>query len=156
MSKHVPFHCQDIRICAAALLDGQLSPAEEQLMEEHLFECDACAEFLGQLEEQKIQPPRLQIIQDDEYWSQMDAVLQAELDKAERKSPKPSIKWFIAYAVVLILSLIWGNYEHQRVKQLEYVVQTQQRTLENLAQQVQQAQQNPSKSVVYVPAKMEL
>lgn len=154
MSKHVPFHCQDIRICAAALLDGQLSPAEEQLMEEHLFECQECSDFLGQLEEQHMQPPRLQIIQDDEYWSEMDSVLQAELERAESNTSKGiSLQWGILYAAILLLSLLWGGYEHQKVKQLEYVVQTQQHTLESLTKQ---AEQHQSKSVVYVPAKMEL
>jgi hypothetical protein len=154
VGKHLPFHCQDVRVCAAALLDGQLSPAEEQLMEEHLFQCEECSDFLTQLEEQYLQPPHLQIIQDDEYWSEMDSVLQSELDQADQRAVQHlPLKWMLIYAALLLLSILWGSYEHQKAEQLEYVVQTQQQTLERLTQQ---AQQNPNKAVLYVPAKMEL
>ena len=159
MNKQIAFGCQDIRICAAALLDGQLSPAEEQLVDEHLYACTKCSEFIGQLEEQDLQPPNLQIIQDDVYWSEMDAALHAELDAAEQKSVAKmsdqvsNKKWLWFYAAALLLSILWGSYEHQRVAELEYIVQAQQQTLEKLANQVDERN---SKSVIYVPAKMEL
>ena len=71
MGKHLPFSCHDVELCAAALLDGQLSPAEEQLVEEHLESCESCCDLIDALGEQQLGPPRLQIIQNQDYWDEI-------------------------------------------------------------------------------------
>ena len=108
MGKHLPFSCNDVELCAAALLDGQLSPAEEQLVEEHLETCEACCDLINVLSEQQLEPPRLQIIQTQDYWDEMDAVLQEELERAE-ESTAMVISWpqIALYAAVLIVTVLW-------------------------------------------------
>ena len=56
------FDCQDVRLCAAAWLDGQLSPAESEFMEEHISQCQQCEELIAQMAEQDLKPPKLRII----------------------------------------------------------------------------------------------
>ena len=78
MGSHLPFTCRDVEVCAAALLDAQLSPAEEEMVEEHLEHCDACAEMIDAMDAQRLKLSRLQImLQENDYWEEMDAVLQA-------------------------------------------------------------------------------
>ena len=84
MKKHLPFSCQDVQACAAALLDEQLAPAEVEMVEEHLRQCQSCAEMIDNMDEQRLEPPNLQILQNEAYWEEMDSVLQAELEQAER------------------------------------------------------------------------
>lgn len=170
MGSHLPFSCRDIEVCAAALLDEQLSPAEEEMVEEHLNHCDACADMIDAMDAQRLKPPRLQILQDNDYWEEMDAVLQAELDRAEVEPPKISRNMLFIYAAALLLTLVWGWYHRQRAIHLERIVYTQQQTLEQLERvstprstprtypyDTVQGQDNAvDVKVSYRPAKMEL
>ena len=106
MGSHLPFTCRDVEICAAALLDAQLSPAEEEMVEEHLQHCDACAEMIDAMAAQRLKPPRLQLLQENDYWEEMDAVLQAELDKAELEQPKISKQSMVLYVAILFFRRI--------------------------------------------------
>jgi len=156
VGKHLPFSCNDVELCAAALLDGQLSPAEEQLVEEHLMNCESCCDLLDALGEQQLEPPRLQIIQRQDYWDEMDAVLQDELERAEEpRSPAVSWPQIALYAAVLMLTLVWGWQQRQRAQQLERIVYTQQQTLEHLERAMIQ-EPSPTTTVVYTPTKLEL
>lgn len=170
MGSHLPFSCRDIEVCAAALLDEQLSPAEEEMVEEHLNHCDACADMIDAMDAQRLKPPRLQILQDNDYWEEMDAVLQAELDRAEVEPPKISKNMLFIYAAALLLTLVWGWYHRQRAIHLERIVYTQQQTLEQLERvstprstprtypydTVQGRDNTVDVKVSYRPAKMEL
>ena len=157
MGKHLPFSCRDVELCAAALLDGQLSPAEEQLVEEHLMNCEACCELIDTLAEQQLEPPRLQIIQRQDYWDEMDTVLQEELERAEE--PKTMvISWpqIVVYAAVLILTILWGWQQHKRAQQLERIVYTQQQTLEHMERAMIHEAPSQTQTIVYTPTKLEL
>ena len=156
MGKHLPFSCTDVEICAAAILDGQLSPAEEQLVEEHLMHCSACCDLIDALGEQRLEPPRIQIIQQQDYWDEMDAVLQEELERAEEDTPM-TFSWsqLALYAAVLLLTLAWGWQQRQRAQQLERIVYTQQQTLEHLERVTIQDSSNATQTVVYTPTKLE-
>lgn len=159
MGKHLPFSCHDVELCAAALLDGQLSPAEEQLVEEHLESCESCCDLIDALGEQQLEPPRLQIIQNQDYWDEMDAVLQEELERAEEPTAMVTSWPQIAlYAAVLLVTMLWGWQQRQRAQHLERIVYTQQQTLEHLERaMIQDVPQNtPSKTVSYTPTKLEL
>jgi hypothetical protein len=129
---HLPFTCRDVEICAAALLDGQLSPAEEEMVGDHLEHCDACAGLIDALETQRLKPPRIKLIQDNDYWEEMDVVLQSELDRAEQEQQGIPPKTILLYAAILLLSLAWGWHQRQRAEHLERIVYTQQQTLEQL------------------------
>lgn len=157
MGSHLPFTCRDVESCAAALLDGQLSPGEEELVGEHLEQCCACAELIDAMEGQRLIPPRIQLIEETEYWDDMDAVLQAELDRAElEKRPVLSKQLIFVYAAVLLLSLIWGWHQRQRANHLERIVYTQQQTLEQLERLSTSSSHETKAKVSYTPAKMEL
>ena len=162
MGSHLRFTCRDVELCAAALLDAQLSPAEEELVEEHLEHCDACAEMIDAMDAQRLKPPRLQILQENDYWEEMDAVLQAELDKAELEQPKLSKQSIVLYAAILLLTVLWGWHHRQRAMHLERIVYTQQQTLEQLERVstptlYDRGQgENVDVKVSYRPTKMEL
>ena len=162
MGSHLPFTCRDVEMCAAALLDAQLSPAEEEMVEEHLEHCDACAEMISAMDAQRLKPPRLQILQENDYWEEMDAVLQAELDKAELDQPKLSTQSIFLYVAVLLLTVLWGWHHRQRAIHLERIVYTQQQTLEQLERVSTPTLYDRGQGekvdvkVSYRPAKMEL
>jgi predicted anti-sigma-YlaC factor YlaD len=153
------FQCGDVRMCAAAWLDEQLSPAESEFLEEHLSQCHECEEFLSRLAAQDLHPPKLTLIQDDAYWREMDEVLASELLQAERAARK-GFSWrsLLLYVAVLMLSLLWGVHHRQRSVALEQLVESQQRTLEHL-ERISAQPQSPKTYTVpakYVPARMEL
>lgn len=163
MGSHLPFTCRDVELCAAAYLDAQLSPAEEEMVEEHLERCDACADMIDAMAAQRLKPPRLQLLQENDYWEEMDAVLQAELDRAELKQqPKFSKQSFVLYAAILLLTVLWGWHHRQRAIHLERIVYTQQQTLEQLERVSTPSLHDRGKGenvdvkVSYRPAKMEL
>jgi anti-sigma factor RsiW len=153
------FQCSDVHICAAAWLDGQLSPAESEFMEEHLSSCTKCEKLILKMNEQLLTPPTLRLIQDDNYWREMDEVLALELHEAEKKSQR-KLPWRVLalYAAALILTVLWGLHHRQRAVTLEQVVERQQRTLEHL-ERISAQPESPKTYVVpakYVPARMEL
>ena len=163
MGSHLPFTCRDVELCAAAYLDAQLSPAEEEMVEEHLERCDACAEMIDAMDAQRLKPPRLQLLQENDYWEEMDAVLQEELDRAElEQQPKISKQSMVIYAAILILTVLWGWHHRQRAIHLERIVYTQQQTLEQLERVSTPSLhdkgqgENVDVKVSYRPAKMEL
>ena len=158
MKNHLPFTCHDIQSCAVALLDEQLSPAEVEMVEEHLQHCQNCAELVDSLDEQRLHPPNLQIIQDEAYWEEMDSVLQAELESAERpKKPRVTPIQMIFYAAALLCTCSWGWYNRERASHLERVVYTQQQTLEQLERvSVPSTPSLPQDRPTYIPARVDL
>ncbi len=163
MGSHLPFTCRDVELCAAAYLDAQLSPAEEEMVEEHLERCDACADMIDAMAAQRLKPPRLQLLQENDYWEEMDAVLQAELDRAEiEQQSKFSKQSIVLYAAILLLTVLWGWHHRQRAIHLERIVYTQQQTLEQLERvstpglHDKGQGENVDVKVSYRPAKMEL
>ena len=89
--------------------------------------------MIDAMDAQRLKPPRLQILQENDYWEEMDAVLQAELDVAElEQQPKVSKQSMVLYAAVLLLTVLWGWHHRQRAIHLERIVYTQQQTLEQL------------------------
>jgi hypothetical protein len=158
VKNHLPFTCHDIQSCAVALLDEQLSPAEVEMVEEHLQHCQPCAELVDSLDEQRLHPPNLQIIQDEAYWEEMDSVLQAELESAERpKESRVTPIQMIFYAAALLCTFIWGWYHRERASHLEKVVYTQQQTLEQLERVSVPITPNLRKNrPTYIPARVDL
>lgn len=163
MGSHLPFTCRDVELCAAAYLDSQLSPSEEEMVEQHLERCDSCADMIDALDAQRLKPPRLQLLQENDYWEEMDAVLQAELDRAElEQQPKVSNRAMVLYAAILLLTVLWGWHHRQRAIHLERIVYTQQQTLEQLERVATPSvydkgqEENIDVKVSYRPAKMEL
>ena len=159
MDDGLKIQCSDVQMCAAAWLDGQLSPAESEFMEEHLSQCPKCEDLLARMSEQRLEPPKLKLIQDDAYWREMDKVLADELSLAQQES-KQKINWKVVslYAAALLLSVLWGVHHRQRAITLEQVVENQQRTLEHL-ERISAHPESPKTYVVpakYVPARMEL
>ena len=154
---HLPFTCREVEACAAALLDAQLSPAEEEMVEEHLERCDRCADLIDAMDAQRIKPPRIQLIQQNDYWEDMDAVLQSELDRAETDAQSPVSKQkSLFYAAVLLLTAMWGWHHKQRANHLERIVYTQQQTLEQLERISNPSLTGQNAKVIYRPTKMEL
>ena len=153
------FQCSDVQVCAAAWLDGQLSPAESEFMEEHLAQCSTCERLIERMAEQDFEPPKLTLIKDDTYWREMDEVLASELLQAERKSNR-QISWKILtlYAAALLLCFLWGVHHRQRANTLQQVVESQQKNVEHLERMSAQPEA-PKTYVVpakYVPARMDL
>ena len=133
------------------------------MVEEHLGRCDACADMIDAMDTQRLKPPRLQLLQENDYWEEMDAVLQAELDRAElQQQPTFSKQSMMLYAAMLLLTILWGWHHRQRAIHLERIVYTQQQTLEQLERvsspSVYDKEQGEhvDVKVSYRPAKMEL
>ncbi len=109
--------CEDLRTRVAPLLDGELGPAEEQLVGEHLEHCGACAEFVEQIAAQDLVPPGPDPrTSKPEFWTGMDAAIDDEWHRIQAASPstKPRL-WkrnvsiaapvLVAMAATLLLSI---------------------------------------------------
>ena len=160
MSDGLKIQCIDVQLCAAAWLDGQLSPAESEFLEEHLSQCPSCEELLNRMSEQPLSPPTLQVVQNDAYWRKMDEALAAELSKAQEGSNDHGVSWKSVgmYVAAILLIFLWGLHHQQRASTLEQMVEQQQRTLEHLERLATQPE-SPKTYVVpakYVPAHLEL
>ncbi|MDG1479765.1 MAG: zf-HC2 domain-containing protein [Myxococcota bacterium] len=122
--------CRTAEDLMAGLIDNELSPGHQALLEEHLQHCHACSGLLEQLSEQPLSPPPMSPMGDD-FWSKMDGVLSAAIDdelegaaqdtpEAEPSAPKkpswrPSLALFF-YAATLMFALGWGLYNHQQLQ----------------------------------------
>jgi hypothetical protein len=154
----VPFSCSDVRYCAAAWLDEQLSPAESEFMEQHLNCCPECEDFVGALAEQDFSPPNVKLIEQDHFWDTMDQALEEEFLQSNQREQQFSRAALIVYAAALVLSVLWGVHHRQRAIHLERIVDSQQQSLEHWERITQQAESGKKtvQPVKYVPARMEL
>ncbi len=78
-------NCWRTRQILAAYLDGELSPAETELIEDHLRACPECEELRDRIA--SIPPldlPRLEPDAEAEIWSRMDDALEAAWQRHER------------------------------------------------------------------------
>ncbi len=78
-------NCWRTRQLLAAYLDGELSPAETELISEHVQACPECSELRDRIA--AIPPldlPRLDSEAEDEIWSRMDDALEIAWQKHER------------------------------------------------------------------------
>ena len=168
MSSGWSIDCADIHTLAAAWLDEQLSPAEQELFETHLESCAACQKFIERLSLQTIAPPVIELSRAHDYWQQMDAALVDELDRLEQEQQvvnatgvTPHRATVFALVAVLMLSFLWGISEHRRAVSLEQQVLHQAQTIEHY----ERLSAQPSKSSTpprarsskrYVPARLDL
>jgi hypothetical protein len=115
--------CRTAEDLMAGLIDNELSPGHQELLEEHLQRCRPCAGLLEQLAEQPLTPPPMPPM-GAAFWSKMDDVLGAALDEvaAPEVAPPPVQKrWrpspaLLLYAATLMLALGWGLYTHQQLQ----------------------------------------
>ena len=116
MSDGLKIQCRDVQLCAAAWLDGQLSPAESEFLEEHLAQCSSCEQLLNRMSEQRLSPPTLQVVQNDMYWRKMDEALAQELNNAQRNNER-EVSWKSRgiYAAALLLVFFWGLHHLDRL-----------------------------------------
>jgi len=69
-------NCWRARQILSAYLDGELSPSEAALVEEHIESCDECAEAMERIEAlPPLDLPRLDTGEEREIWHRMDAAL---------------------------------------------------------------------------------
>ena len=154
--------CEVVREKAAAWLEEELSPAETDMIAEHLDKCEECVAFFHSLEQIDLTPPKLRFTTSDDYWQSMDKVLSHEIDVQEKGGKsKPYVMWeFWVLAASALLILSWGIYQYQQVSALEQLVESQQRDLERLqrtyAQPASPRAQPYVMPAVHIPSRMEL
>jgi hypothetical protein len=156
-------NCDQVIDRAVAWVDGELSPAEMELVEDHLLMCEACSTAIEQLAALEIQPPQLQLRMAPNYWEKMDDVLAEELE-ARKSSNSHSFfqsQMFWVLAAGLLLSFSWGVYEYKRAEDLATLVQHQQQSMERM-QRISIQPKSPPRTqsyvvpVNYVPRRMDL
>src|SRR5688500_14121959 len=87
--------CRDAADLMAPWADGQLSPGEEELLEQHLRRCRACQARAEAIAAQEIRPPKVVPLRPD-TWARMDGALAAELDRMDEQpgalpaTPRPA------------------------------------------------------------------
>ena len=129
--------CAFVQEKSSAFFDDALSEAESSLIAEHLSSCEDCARIYAQLEKLKIEPPRygmeiMDDLDDPEYWTDMDRVLDAELDRSAQHIKKRFDYNHMILAALVLLCIGWGLYQQSRVQVLSIVVDSQQKELERL------------------------
>lgn len=78
-------NCWRTRQLMAAYLDGELSPAETELIADHVRICPECAELRDRIAAiPALDLPRLDPEAEDEIWSRMDDALEAAWQRHER------------------------------------------------------------------------
>jgi len=79
-------NCWRTRQLLTAFLDGELSPSENELVEQHVSSCDECSTALERLDAvPPMELPRLPPQQEQEIWQRMDAAL----DQAWERQAEP-------------------------------------------------------------------
>ncbi len=112
----------------SALVDGELSPGECSQFEDHIGQCEDCAELRDRFEAQgrvlQLLPPSPHPqMAEPGFWSPMDEALSGELDQLEARALEPGVQearsWgerrfsvplpaILAYAGALALAIWWG------------------------------------------------
>ena len=129
--------CAFVQEKSSAFFDHALSEAESGLITEHLSSCEDCACLYAQLEKLYIEPPRYQSgamdeFEDPEYWSEMDRVLDAEIDRSMQGNERRFDYNHIILAALVLFFVGWGLYQQSRAQALSIVVDSQQQELERL------------------------
>ena len=154
--------CEIVREKAVAWMDEELSPAETDIVAEHLDRCEDCSEFVERLESIELRPPKLRFATGDAFWSKMDSTLSDELDAHDAPTlPAKRVTWErVAFVALLLFTLVWGIVQHQQVSKLESIVESQQLHLERMqriyAQPASPRQQPYVMPAVHIPNRMEL
>lgn len=74
--------CADLRERVAPLLDGELGASESRTLEDHLAECEACANFVEELARQPLgskYPPPMAL---PRPWTSLDEALDRESERS--------------------------------------------------------------------------
>tara|TARA_Y100001954_G_C15596474_1_gene495830 strand:+ start:269 stop:757 length:489 start_codon:yes stop_codon:yes gene_type:complete len=129
--------CAFVQEKSSAFFDDALSDAESSLIAEHLSSCEDCARIYAQLEKLEIEPPRYQIggmddLDDPDYWTEMDRVLDAEIERSIQNKERKFDYNHIILAALVLLCIGWGLYQQSRAQALSIVVDSQQKELERL------------------------
>ena len=129
--------CAFVQEKSSAFFDHALSEAETSLIAEHLSSCEDCSRLYAQLEKLQIEPPRYSIegmedLEDPEYWSEMDRVLDAEIDRSMHHTKRAFDYNHMVLAALVLLCIGWGLYQQSRAQALSIVVDSQQQELERL------------------------
>ena len=161
--------CETVQHRAVAWLEEQLAPAELEQIGMHIENCEACASYVAKLDAIDLRPPRVHHAhpsRKQNFWEKMDAHLRSEMTVVHdtesgqnyRRRQSSYLLYFIAAS--LVLSLIWGAKQHQRVTELHTQIQMQQREIERMERMFAtppQPQMVPKTHFsVHVPARMEL
>ena len=160
--------CERVQQVAVPWLEGQLAPAELELIGAHLERCEQCSTYIAQLDLVDLRPPRIHHAHPSRklaYWDEMDTQLQSEMGRhydstmpsqsSENEWPKSAV---VFLAASLLLSLFWGIQQQQRVEELHSQLQQQAREIERMERMFSSPPQpipNAQYSV-HVPARMEL
>jgi len=123
--------CHTVRNLLVPYLDGELAPAQAAWIEAHHEVCEPCCAATARLEAQSVQlsalpPPNMPGGLARDLFAQMDATLEAELDRMERApAPAPVVApppprfhrvsrvGLAAYATLLGAALAWGWWSHE-------------------------------------------
>ena len=160
--------CETVQQRAVPWLEEQLAPAELEQIGMHLEQCVRCAEYIAQLDSIDLRPPRVHHAHASRkigYWDEMDGRLQSEMQQQYDKDHSPqsaaerwpkSAVYFLAAS--LLLSLLWGIQQQQRVEELHTQLQQQQREIERMERMFSSPPKPSPNSqyTVHVPARMEL
>jgi len=86
MGDPVTMNCWRARQILSAFLDGELSPSEASLVEEHLETCDECAEAMTRIDAlPPLELPRLDPGKEREIWQRMDDALEQAWDRQQQR-----------------------------------------------------------------------
>ncbi|MDP7111882.1 MAG: zf-HC2 domain-containing protein [Myxococcota bacterium] len=78
-------NCWRTRQLIAAFLDGELSPAETELIDDHLRSCPECSELRDRIADiPPLDLPRLEPDAEADIWARMDNALDAAWERQER------------------------------------------------------------------------
>ncbi len=81
-------NCWRTKQLLAAYLDGELSPSEATLVEEHVERCPECAELRDRIAAlPPLDLPRLDPEAEERIWARMDAALEQAWDRREVERP---------------------------------------------------------------------
>lgn len=129
--------CAFVQEKSSAFFDHALSAAESSLIVEHLSLCEDCASLYAKLEKLQIEPPKyrteeIETFEDPDYWSEMDRVLDAEIDRSMQNKTRSFDYSHVILAALVLLCVGWGLYQQSRAQALSIVVDSQQQELERL------------------------
>ncbi len=117
--------CSKARTRIVPWLDGELSPADSEVLEQHVADCKKCSEYMelmGKTNPSKTAPTHEPL--PEAHWSSMHQSVMAAFDDHDiQERQRIASAWLppiprhqaaaIAYAAILVLALSWGWSNHK-------------------------------------------
>ncbi len=130
--------CRIARDRVASWLEGELSAADAELLEDHLEHCESCRVLAERLSQQEavlrlVKPPPFDRLEGHDFWDRMDSAMDQAMERRQAEDRRAARLWRrslgarvavpVPFAALVVLSLVvalaWGIGQQQELGQAQ-------------------------------------